>query len=325
MRSAQSNATRLGILTLGTILFVLYLARLDWNALSRAAGTFPREVMVAVVALNLATGLLKYGRWSRLLARRGVTDRGSLLEEYLAINAGFFLGLVTPGTSGELARGALSGVPASRAVAIVGFEKVMDLGLLLLMVAGSAVVQFTSGGASWTASAAILVSTVAAYFLFLRFDTVATAPFRWLLGRFGSERQFAVARNVYWEFFELLRDRKALIGSAAFSACLWVLPVAQMHLILNGLENQVPLKTSAFVFLFPYLLGVLSMIPAGIGAFDITADHVGTRALAIAGAAGQGGSFAPLLFRLLVTIPLIAFGYICHVALNLRRRSGPGQ
>jgi uncharacterized membrane protein YbhN (UPF0104 family) len=92
-----------------------------------------------------------------------------------------------------------------------------------------------------------------------------------------------------------------------------------MHLILNAFGGGVPLKTSAFVFLFPYLVGVLSMIPAGIGAFDITADQVGTRALVLAGATGGVGSVAPLLFRILVTLPLVAYGYACQVVLNVRR------
>jgi len=308
------------LLLLGTILLAVYLTGLDWPSVREAGASFPIGAALGVVSLNLATGLLKYGRWSRLLARRGITDRGSRLEEYLAINAGFFLGLVTPGTSGELARGAFSGVAGSRAVAIVGFEKVSDLGILLLMVAGSAVVQFTSGTSSWAASAAILLSTFMLYVLFLRFDRVVTAPFRWLLSRFLTEKQLETARGVYWEFYELLRDRKALVGSAVFSALLWILPVIQMHLILNAVAGDVPLKTSAFVFLFPYLVGVVSMIPAGIGAFDITADQVGSRALVLAGAAGEAGSVAPLVFRLLVTLPLVAFGYGCQLLLNVRQR-----
>lgn len=309
------------LLLLGTILLAVYLGGLDGPSVREAATSFPIGVALFVLGLNLATGLLKYGRWSRLLARRGITDRGTRIDEYLAINAGFFLGLVTPGTSGELARGAFSEVAGSRAIAIVGFEKVSDLGILLLMVAGSAVVQFTSGGTSWAASAVILLSTLLLYVLFLRYDRVVTAPFRWLLGRFGTDKQLETARGVYWEFYELLRDRRALIGSAVFSAFLWILPVIQMHLILNAFGGDVPLKTSAFVFLFPYLVGVLSMIPAGIGAFDITADQVGSRALVLAGAAGEAATVAPLLFRLLVTLPLVAFGYVCQVALNVRRRA----
>jgi len=316
---------RAGLLLLGTVLFAVYLAQLDWEAVRNTRIAFPVGVAVLVVTLNLLTGALKYGRWSQLLRRRGIEERGSRFEEYLAINAGFFLGLVTPGTSGELARGAFSGVPNSRAVAIVGFEKTSDFGVLLLMVAGSAVVQFTNGISSWIASGVILFVTSAAYLLFLRFDRLATSPVRWLLERFGNSKQVNTARGVYWEFYELMRDRRALAASVMFSGLLWTLPVIQMHLILGGLDGNIPLKTSAFVFLFPYLIGILSMIPAGIGAFDIATDQIGGRAIAMSGAAGMAGSLAPLYFRLFVTVPLIALGYLCQIALDARRRTGASR
>ena len=320
MQAKQIDWRRAGLLVLGTVMFAVYLFRLDWNAVRASRTAFPVGIAVIVILLNLLTGALKYGRWSRLLRTRGIEQRGSKLDEYLAINAGFFLGLVTPGTSGELARSALSEVPSSRALAIIGFEKISDLGVLLLMVAGSAVVQFTSGTASWVASILILLGTVSAYVLFLRYDRLVTGPFRFLLARFGKSSHVETARGVYWEFYELLGDRRTLVVSAVFSALLWVLPVLQMHLILSGLDGQIPLKTSAFVFLFPYLIGILSMIPAGIGAFDIAAGQIGGRAIELAGAAGTLGSLSPLYFRLFVTVPLVVLGYLCHIALDMRRR-----
>ena len=316
---------RASLLTAGSALFALYLIRLDWGTVSATSSAFPVGIGVLVVALNLLTGVLKYGRWSGLLRRRGITERGSPLEEYLAINAGFFLGLVTPATSGELTRGAFSGVSSARATSIVSYEKTSDLAVLLLMVAGSFVVQFTRGLQSWVATGLILLGTAAVYLLFLRYDTIVTAPARILLGRYGNEKQMKTARGMYWEFYELLKDRRALAVSILYSVLLWTLPVIQMHLIMGGLGGDVPLKTSAFTFLFPYLVGVLSLIPAGIGAFDMAADAFGGRAIALAGAATELGSLAPLFFRVLVTVPLIVFGYVCQLILNSARDSGSAR
>ncbi len=102
----QIDWKRAGLLTLGTVLFVVYLGRLDWGEVREARTAFTVGVAVLIVCINLLTGHVKYGRWSRLLKKRGIEQRGSWLDEYLAINAGFFQGLVTPGTSGELARSA---------------------------------------------------------------------------------------------------------------------------------------------------------------------------------------------------------------------------
>jgi uncharacterized membrane protein YbhN (UPF0104 family) len=166
----------------------------------------------------------------------------------------------------------------------------------------------------------VLLVTVSTYLLFLRYDRMITAPMRWLLHRFGNERQLYTARGMYWEFYDLLRDRRALGTSVAYSVFLWILPVLQMQLIMVGLGGDVPLKTSAFVFLFPYLIGVLSLIPAGIGAFDMAADEIGGRAMALAGEAAELGSLSPLYFRVLVTVPLIGLGYVCQLILNTSRR-----
>ena len=321
----QIDWKRAGLLILGTVLFALYLGRLDWDAVKQTRNVFPVGVAALVISLNLLTGILKYGRWSRLLEKRGIDRSGGWLDEYLAINAGFFLGLVTPGTSGELARSALSDVPSSRALAIIGFEKISDFGVLLLMVAGSAIVQFTSGFTSWVVSGAIVSGTLGAYVLFRRFDRLVTWPLRFLIERFGDSEQVTTARSVYWEFYELLGDRRALVFSAFFSALLWTLPVVQMHLILTGLGGDIPFKTSAFVFLLPYLIGILSMIPAGIGAFDIATDQIGGRAITMAGAAGAFGTLAPLYFRVFVTVPLIILGYVCHIILDVRRRKVVAQ
>jgi uncharacterized protein (TIRG00374 family) len=316
---------RASLLAAGTALFALYLARLDWGAVRTARSAFPVGIAALIVLLNLLTGALKYGRWSGLLRRRGIEERGSAFEEYLAINAGFFLGLVTPGTSGELTRGAFSGVSSARATSIVSYEKTSDLAVLLLLVAGSFVVQFTSGLASWIASGLIMVVTGLTYLLFLRYDRIVTAPVRVLLGRFGNDKHLETARGMYWEFYELLKDRRALATSIVYSVTLWILPVIQMHLIMAGLGGDVPFKTSAFTFLFPYLIGVLSLIPAGIGAFDMAADTFGGRAIVLAGSAVELGSLAPLYFRVLVTVPLIAFGYLCQLILNAARKSGTAR
>ncbi len=316
----HTDLKRAGLLALGTALFAIYLFRLDWSAAEKARSAFPAGVAVLIISLNILIGFLKYGRWSLLLQWREIDRPGSRVDEYLAINAAFFLGLVTPGTSGELARSALSKVPSSRALAIIGFEKISDLGVLLLMCAGSAVVQFTSGMTSWLASGAILFATVGAYVLFLRFHRLVTGPFRFLLERLGDASQVETARYIYREFYELLGDRRALVSSGLFSALLWTVPVIQMHFILSGLGGDIPFKTSAFVLLAPYLIGTLSMIPAGIGSFDIAAAQVGGRAIEIAGAAGGLGSLSPLYFRVLATIPLIVLGYLCHIAVDIRRK-----
>ena len=97
-----------GLLALVTVRSLICLVRLDWNSVKAARIESPVGITATAVVLNLLAGALQYQGWSGLLRRRGITERGSSLEECSAINAGLFLGLLTPGTSGELTRGAFT-------------------------------------------------------------------------------------------------------------------------------------------------------------------------------------------------------------------------
>lgn len=315
----HSAVKRWALLVLGACLFSVYLIRLDWAAVSAAGLIFPVGTASFILLLNFGTGILKLRRWQGLLRSRGIDTPRSLGQEYLAVNAGFFLGLVTPGTSGELARGALSNVKSSRAVALVAFEKTTDLGILLLMVFASLVVQFTAGLASWVFAGVLGVLCVLFYVIYMRFDRWLTGPVKWLLGKVVSEAKQDLARSIYWEYYELVASRRVLLRSCLYSTGLWILPVLQMHMILRGMGSAPPLKTSAFLFLGPYLVGVASMIPSGVGAFDLTVNELGGRALELAGSTMVAASVAPLYFRLLVTLPLIVLGFASYVMLNIRK------
>jgi hypothetical protein len=105
---------RWALLLFGAVLFCVYLTRVGWADVTAAGRVFPLGIALLVILLNSGTGILKLSRWQGLLRSRGISLPSSVGQKYLAVNAGLFLGLVTPGTAGELARGALSDVKNSR-------------------------------------------------------------------------------------------------------------------------------------------------------------------------------------------------------------------
>lgn len=300
----------------GTVLLVLYLKGLDYSTLLRSARTFPVGIAAAVVAINVLPGGIKYLRWRHFLTERGLGVEG--WRGYLAVNASFYLGLVTPGTAGELSRAWVSeSDEAGRATAVVAFEKLTDFAVLLLLVAGSAAVQFTEGLRSWAVVGAACVGVVGLYALFLRYDGLVTTPVKYLLQRAVSQERRESLRDAYWEFYELLDDRKLTLLSAVASAALWIVTLAQMQLIFAGLGWELPLKTTALALFLPYLLGVVSLIPLGLGVFEIVMSRV-TEIGILASVAG-GTALGPLFFRFLVTLPLVVGGYACHLSLTFIR------
>lgn len=312
---------KLGLLAIGTILLGVYLWGLDYSSLLDAASGFSAGIAVAVLALNLVPGALKYYRWQRFLRGRGL-EPGDF-RGYLAVNASFYLGLITPGTVGELSRAFVAeSDQAGRATAAVVFEKLTDFAVLLLLVVGSAAVQFTTDFRSWlvVAAAAVLVGVV--YILFRQFDHLMTGPLKFVLDRVVSDQRQESMRDSYWEFYELAGDHRLAVISVLVSAALWGLTLAQMHLIFVGLGWAVPLKTTALILFLPYLIGVVSLIPVGLGVFELTMSRVMESGTIGAGTAVAG--VGPLFFRFLVTLPLVVGGYLCHLALMASRGRGSG-
>jgi uncharacterized membrane protein YbhN (UPF0104 family) len=93
-----------------------------------------------------------------------------------------------------------------------------------------------------------------------------------------------------------------------------------MLLIYRGLGVEIPPTTVAFTYFLPYFLGVASTVPLGLGAFDLGMPHA---VYALTPHSGTAVVAAPLAYRLLVTLPLILFGYASQILLTFNRRGEP--
>ena len=264
------------------------------------------------VRLPVVPGILKLVRW-RMLTGPVAASR---TDRYLAVNAGFFWGLVTPGTAGEVTRAFLLGDRVGRGVAIIVLEKVADSGVLVLCVVLAGITHLVSAWAAALLAVPILALALCAVRASVRNDRLFTAIPKLFLGLLLAPARLRDVQDIYWEFHRLAQDTGLFVRSALFSAMLWLLMLAQMVLLCRGLGSDLPVGTVALGFFLPYLAGVVSMVPLGIGVFDL---GVG-RMLGLYGSAAGMVAVAPLFFRVLVTLPLVVFGYGCHWALSLKRR-----
>lgn len=303
---------RFGPLVAGTVLLLMYLARISYAELLRHAGGFPWWTAAGVLALNFVPGILKLARW-RMLTGPVAAGRA---KRYLAVNAAFFWGLVTPGTAGELARASLLGDRSGRGVAVVLLEKFTDMGVLALCVVFAGIAHLVSARGAALLALPILALSFGAVRLLLRYDRLFTVVPKAMLAILLTPSRLSDAKQMYWDFHRLAKDTGLFFRSALFSAMLWLLPLAQMVLLYRGLGAHLPVGAVALGFFLPYLAGVLSMVPLGIGVFDLGLGRMSVLFGSAAGAAALG----PVFFRALVTLPLILFGYGCHWALSLSRR-----
>lgn len=310
------------LLLVGTALLAFYFARTDLRALLEKTLAFPPLYALGVVLLNFACGLVKTLRWKRFLRTLGVEVR--LGPAYLAVHAAFFLGLVTPGTAGELTRAASLATGRRQGLAILVLEKLSDLAVLAALVAVTAA-SFLRGAAGLALAVAGLAALLASgYLVYLRHSGLLLRPLRAVLPKMVGAEGAQGAQRLYQDFNDLLVNRRLVLASGLYSLALWLLSLMQVALIYRGLGSQPPWRFVALSYFLPYFVGIVSLVPLGLGTFELSVRQ-------LAGAATRtvpSGvvEVVPAFFRVFVTIPLILFGYACQVALAVgsRKRAGHG-
>ncbi len=308
---------RWALLVAGTALLAWYVGKLDTGAVKASLARFPAILAGEVLLLNLVPGLVKFARWRRLLHMEGIVT-GRFMD-YLRINAAFFLGLVTPGTAGELTRALTVEGDRARAMAIVSFEKFTDLFVLCLLAMASVSYVLLPHQRFVGTVAATLVAAVGVYAVFLRANARLVGAAKRVLYALAPERLDRSLRFGLGGLNRFLRRPNVLLMSVACSTVLWLTPMVQMLLIYRGLGVALPVRIVAFTFFLPYLLGVVSMVPLGLGTFDLAARQAATSYLR---EAANVLALAPLAYRLFVTLPLVVVGYLSQIvmtALQARR------
>lgn len=309
---------RYALPVLGTALLALYLLRTDLGALGAQVVNFPVPTAAAVIALNAACGLVKTIRWRGFLRRRGTETE--FPRAFLAVHAAFFMGLVTPGTAGEFSRAASLTRDRERGVAVLLLEKLTDLGSLGILT-GLTVASYLASPAAFAGIVALVaVACGAAYLTYSRLRNLASRPLRAAVLRLASEEGVQSAGRVYQEFNLLADSAAAVLLSSLASAALWLLSLGQVALIYQGLGLRPPVRFVALTYFLPYLVGIVSLVPLGLGAFELSLREIGKRSAD--GIPGDVVGMVPAFFRAFVTLPLVGFGYGCQMLLSIldRRR-----
>lgn len=306
----------LALLLFGTVLCVLYLVNIPLHEAVRLLHEAPKGPLLLIVASNVATPLLKALRWRALLGRSGKAIRFRTLVS--SVSAGFFLGLVTPGTSGEFGRVITLNVDRVTGLATVLFEKVWDLVILILIaLTGGLVALGLRGSPLGTAAAGVWVGGALAVFVIARRPRVASTIPRWLVRRVFSQERGDKFAAVWQEVVLLLRDARLTLLSAGYSLLLWIIPGLQYAAVLKALGVDATLPMVLVTFFVPYLAGVLSLVPLGLGVFDLSTAHLSSGAF---GVPKTTATAAVLLYRILITLVLVLWGFACYLH-RIRKRS----
>ena len=196
----------------------------------------------------------------------------------LAFVAGFAF-TATPGKVGEVVKSFLLkrrfGAPLSRTAASLLVERVTDL-LAIVLSPCSASPRWTraaaarlgmDGGAVWVLVAGALALAFAIAFLL---NARLRAPLLIALGRVPGLARLARALPPLLDASRQLLTPFPLVVGLALARAAWSCEALALNVILDALGAEVPLAGAFFAFAASSLLGVLSMLPGGLGGFEAT-------------------------------------------------------
>jgi uncharacterized protein (TIRG00374 family) len=243
-------------LALGAAVYLILAVLSDLGELAAALESFDYALIPAILGLVALSYVVRFFRWTYYL-------------RVLGVSAIFMSGLsmtISPGKLGEVLKSVFvrraTGAPIARTAPAVFAERATDgTGMVLWGFLGA----FALDLPPWTmliflALAAFGIAVLRSKRLSLAAESVLSKlP---LVNRLAPHlSDFHGASN------ELLGARPLLVGTA-ISFCSWGLECAGVYLCAVGLGVEGPFLLIVFVFALSSLLGVLSMLPGGIGAVE---------------------------------------------------------
>jgi glycosyltransferase 2 family protein len=250
-------------LALGVAVYLILAVLSDLGELAAALDSFDYALIPAILGLVALSYVVRFSRWTYYLKVLKVSVP-------TGINAAIFTsGLsmtISPGKLGEVLKCVfvrrVTGAPIARTAPAVVAERATDgTGMVLWGFLGA----FALDIPPWT----MLIFLALAIFgiAVLRSERLSMAAERVLSKLPLVNRLAPHVRVFHGASNELLGTRPLLVGTA-LSFFSWGLECAGVYLCAVGLGVDSPFLLIVFVFALSSLVGVLSMLPGGIGAVE---------------------------------------------------------
>lgn len=270
---------------IGLIILLIILIRVDLRQVIQLLGDSRYGFLLPVIVLIMPQVALRALRWQRLLAQSGIQcPFPSALHYYFAA---IYIGLITPGRIGEMAKGYFLKQDGSadlvQSLPSVLFDRILDLYFLVMlsvaalyffqlvpMAAGTAAtILLTLGSLPW-----ILIKWLAAE------DRVAGGIAK-MLGRIDKRCEEA------WEAF--MQGARQLVSARLFESLLWTALSYVVYFVqIYMLGWMIDLPLSAGDLILAVVIGIL------VGFAPITVAGLGTREAVLLFLFGRFGVSAPL-------------------------------
>ncbi len=276
-----------------TVMVVIGLVS-DLREVGRDLGAFRWALLPAILGFTLLNYILRGMKWDYYLRRLGLGGGVSRFDSGLIFTAGMVMA-VTPGKLGEVFKSYLlrriNGAAVSVSAPIVLAERLTDgLAMLLLMALG-----LTLYPPARLLFAVLLVATVAGIIVAQsRGLSMAMIAFVERLP-FGG-RVAPKLRNIYTSTAQLL-DWRILLVSTLISVASWGFECVAFYYVLAGLGVEgtpLLLLQATFIFAASTLFGLVSFLPGGLGASEVSSVGL---LVALVGQSASAATTATIIIR----------------------------
>ncbi|NTW00351.1 MAG: flippase-like domain-containing protein [Oscillochloris sp.] len=284
----------LASLLLGLVVMVVIGLVSDLREVGHDLGTFRWALLPAILGFTLLNYVLRGMKWDYYLRRLGLGNGVSYLDSGLIFTAGMVMA-VTPGKLGEVFKSYLlrrvNTTAVSISAPIVLAERLTDgLAMLLLMALG-----LTLYPPARILFAVLLVLTIAGI-LVAQNQSLSLALIA-LVERVPLGARIAPKlRNIYTSTSQLL-DWRILLVSTIISVVSWGCECVAFYYVLAGLGvigTPLLLLQATFIFAASTLFGLVSFLPGGLGASEVSSVGL---LVALVGQSASAATTATIIIR----------------------------
>ncbi|MGB3635669.1 MAG: flippase-like domain-containing protein [Rubrobacteraceae bacterium] len=296
-------------LILGVAVYLALAVLTGFEDLREALGQFRWSFIPMILGLVFISYIGRFLRWLYYLRVLRVSVP---LKENVAIFAAGLSMTISPGKLGEVLKSVfvrqVAGAPVARTAPTVLAERVTDgTGMILWGLLGA--LAFSFGPGLLLAFLAFTIFGIAV----LRSKKLSLLAER-LLSKVPLLKRFAPYLGDFHGASSELLGIRSLIVTTAISFVAWGFEILAVYLCAVGLGVEVPFLTVVFIFAVSSIVGVMSMLPGGIGPAEA---GLAGQFIALAGLSDGMAAALTIIIRLATLWFAIVLGIAGLLALRL--------
>jgi uncharacterized protein (TIRG00374 family) len=260
----KNMVQRFGLRSIGIILFVIVLSRMDWNSLGNVLQVLPIINFLLVIPFFIITFPVKSTRWFYILKTQEI--RISMSQAFEFNTSAIYWGLLTPGKLGEFIKAYFltwNGVSIGKAIFSVLLDRGMDVFFLLIL--STAALLGVLQVLSWPLAAILLAASMVLFmvsFKYLKFILKIITPLiTWIAKKIKKIKDPEVLSSGLKNDIDRFTPGKLGI-LLAISIISWGIHVVPLVILGKMLQLEIPTLQLVTAIL---LSSVVSMLPISVG------------------------------------------------------------